>query len=69
MGQESLQMGLCPQTLHSQSTYQTKVSMATWIQRRMGATVSLHDFTIDQPDTGMRPDSARLQYTVGLPCN
>ena len=35
----------------------------------MGATVSLNEFTIDQPDTGTRPDSDHLQYTVGLPNN
>ena len=32
----------------------------------MGATLLLYKFTIDQPDTGMRPDSGRLQRTVGL---
>ena len=29
----------------------------------------LYKFTIDQPDTGMRPDSGHLQCTVGLPCS
>ena len=34
-----------------------------------GATVSLYEFTIDQPDTAMRPDRAHLQFTEGLACN
>ena len=38
------------------------------IRRHMGATLSLYEFTIDQPDTGMRPDSGHSQCTVGLPC-
>ena len=35
----------------------------------MGATVSLNEFTIDQTDTGKRPDSDHSQCTVGLECN
>ena len=37
-------------------------------ERHMGATVSLYELTIDQPDTGTRPDSGHLQCTV-FPCN
>ena len=33
-------------------------------ERHMGATVSLNEFTIDQPDTGMRPDSGHSQSSI-----
>ena len=34
-----------------------------------GTAVLLYEFTIDQPDTGMRPDGGHLQCTVCLPCS
>ena len=58
-------MRLCPRPIF---IFDISLVYVRRIRRHMGATVS-NEFTIDQPDTGTRPDSGHSQCTVGLPCN